>query len=250
MASIFSLALTSSVQAYSCKPSGSGEQIAIISVYDGDTLTLKDGRKVRLLGINTPERGKAGAPDQPLAQEAKRAVENALKKAGPQADLRLYYGRERRDKYARHLAHITINGESLAYTLLEQGLAWHVVVPPNVSLAACFAAAEKWAQDRHQGLWQNVQKQFVRVNLLDSGGYQRVRGRVSKVSFADAWWINFDGNFTAVIYPENQHYFEQKVVANWQGKELEIEGWVYSASYRGKQQWRIKLATPYGMSVL
>jgi len=77
-----------------------------------------------------------------------------------------------------------------------------------------------------------------------------VRGTVRKVSFTKAWWVNFDDGFVAVIYPENQPYFDKSTVIGWTGKQLEIEGWVYSAKYRGKQQWRIKLATPYGLSVL
>ena len=43
------------------------EQHTVRNVYDGDTLTLKDERRVRLLGIDTPEIKE----NQPYAEEAK-----------------------------------------------------------------------------------------------------------------------------------------------------------------------------------
>ena len=231
---------------------GRGESVAIKYVYDGDTLTLKDGRKIRLIGINTPERGRKGKPDEPLALAAKQVVQSAVQASDSrQKDVRLYLGREPTDSYGRKLGHVFVDGQSLSDMLLSKGLGWHVVVPPNIGLASCFAAAEKSAKRQGKGLWRRSLSQFVATKNIKQGGYQRVRGTVRKVSFAkSAWWINFDDGFVAVIYPENQPYFDKATVSAWRGKRLEIEGWVYSAKYRGKQQWRIKLATPYGLSVL
>ncbi len=230
---------------------GHGESVAIKTVYDGDTLTLKDGRKIRLIGVNTPERGRNGQPDEALALAAKQAVQSALQTGSSrQRDVRLYLGREQSDSYGRKLGHVFVDGQNLAAILLNKGLAWHVVVPPNIGLASCFAAAENSARRQGKGLWRNSLPQFVATKNIKQGGYQRVRGTVRKVSFAKAWWINFDDGFVAVIYPENQPYFDQSIVSGWRGKKLEIEGWVYGAKYRGKPQWRIKLATPFGLSVL
>ena len=257
-ASIFSTFLfTSNVSlADSCRATdldrGRGERVAIQYVYDGDTLTLKDGRKIRLIGVNTPERGRKGQPDEPLALQAKQAVESAVQVASSrQKAVRLYLGREATDSYGRQLGHVFVDGQSLSAMLLGKGLGWHVVVPPNSGLAACFAAAEQGARRQAKGLWRGSLPQFVATKNIAQGGYQRVRGRVRKVSFTkSAWWINFDEGFVAVIYPENQPYFDRSTVSAWRGKRLEIEGWVYAGKYRGKPQWRIKLATPYGLSVL
>ncbi len=230
---------------------GSGETITVKYNYDGDTLTLNDGRKIRLIGINTPERGRKGRPDEVLAQEAKQAVQSTLQAShSRQKDVRLYLGRERSDAYGRQLGHVFVDGQSLAATLLSQGLGWHVEIPPNVGLASCYAGLEKKAKRQQKGLWRKSLRQYLATKNIQQGGYQRVRGTVRKVSFAKAWWINFDDGFVAVIYPENQRYFKQSTVSSWRGKRLEIEGWVYAAKYRGKKQWRIKLATPHGMSVL
>ena len=230
---------------------GHGESVAVKYVYDGDTLTLKDGRKIRLIGVNTPERGRKGKPDEALALAAKQAVQSAVQTdKSQQRDVRLYVGREQSDSYGRKLGHVFVDGQSLSAMLLSKGLGWHVVVPPNTGLAPCFAAAEKSARRKGKGLWRSSLPQFVATKNIKQGGYQRVRGIVRKVSFAKAWWINFDDGFVVVIYPENQPYFDKAMVSNWRAKRLEIEGWVYTAKYRGKQQWRIKLATPFGLSVL
>jgi endonuclease YncB( thermonuclease family) len=245
-----SLSLADSCRATDLKR-GEGERVAVKTVYDGDTLTLKDGRKIRLIGVNTPERGRRGQPDEILARAAKQAVQDAVHHDNAQQrDVRLYVGREQGDSYGRQLGHLFVDGQSLSAMLLSNGLAWHVVVPPNIGLASCFAAAEQRAKRQGKGLWQNSLSQSVTTKNIKQGGYQRVRGIVRKVSFDKAWWISFDDGFVAVIYPENQHYFEQSTVSSWQGKQLEIEGWVYGAQYRGKRQWRIKLATPFGLSVL
>jgi len=257
-ASIFSTFLFTSnfSLADSCRATdlnrGRGESVAIQYVYDGDTLTLKDGRKIRLIGVNTPERGRKGKPDEALALAAKQAVQSAVQAASSQQKgVRLYLGREPTDSYGRKLGHIFVDGQSLSGMLLSKGLGWHVVVPPNIGLASCFAAAEQAAKRQRKGLWRSSLPQSIATKNIRQGGYQRVRGTVRKVSFTKtAWWINFDDGFVAVIYPENQPYFEKSTVSGWRGKRLEIEGWVYAGKYRGKHQWRIKLATPYGLSVL
>ena len=59
----------------SCEYSGALENVVIRSVTDGDTLVLNDGRKVRLLGINTPELGFGGEASEPYAVDAKDYVE-------------------------------------------------------------------------------------------------------------------------------------------------------------------------------
>jgi endonuclease YncB( thermonuclease family) len=255
----FSLFTSNTSLADSCRASdlgrGRGESVAIKTVYDGDTLTLRDGRKIRLIGVNTPERGRKGKPDEVLALAAKQAVQSAVESAvqagnSRQQGVRLYLGREQSDAYGRTLGHIFVDGQSLSATLLSKGLGWHVVVPPNTGLASCFAAAEQRARRQGKGLWRSTLAQSIATKNIVQGGYQRVRGIVRKVSFAKAWWINFDDGFVAVIYPENQPYFDKSMVSGWRGKQLEIEGWVYGAKYRGKPQWRIKLTTPYSMSVL
>ena len=233
-----------------CALEGVGEAVSVAQVYDGDTLLLEDGRKVRLLGLNTPELGRGKKPDQAFAREAKRAVEHFFadgQQIWIQTDSQLL------DKHGRVLAHVFKGGSmeqsiNLEQTLLESGLAWHVAVPPNLGLAPCLANAESKAQQAGRGVWASYKPTVLADERIKEGGYQRITARVSKVVFANAWWISFGDGYSGVIYPEHQRYFSRREVAAWEGQWLELEGWVYKASYKNRPQWRIKLETPYAVT--
>ncbi len=239
-----------------CVPKGMVQVVTVAHVYDGDTVRLEDGRRVRLLSINTPELGLDGAPNQKFARQAKNAVEDFLAIDGKTL---IYTDIETQDKYHRYLAHIykqQSDGSvlSLERDLLIKGLAYHVVIPPNIALAECLAKAEEIAQWHKRGLWADTKAATLRAgqhrDVSIKGGYQRISGEVMRVTLKKAWWINFSSGLTAVIYPENQQYFDRNRVAKWQGRTFEIEGWVYKSSYKGKPQWRIRLETLYAITEL
>ena len=75
----------------------------VARVFDGDTVALADGTHVRLIGINTPEHGRDGAPDEPFAAAATGALRELL--AEHDGRLQLRFGAERHDRYGRLLAH-------------------------------------------------------------------------------------------------------------------------------------------------
>ena len=80
-------------------------------VIDGDTIVLANGEHVRLLGINTPERGEL------FYDEAKEFLEElVLNKT-----IKLKFGKERYDKYKRILAYIFLNEKSINLKLVEEG---------------------------------------------------------------------------------------------------------------------------------
>ena len=93
------------------------------TVFDGDTLRLVDGDKVRLIGINTPERGGKGRPAQPLAMEATASLKALI---GPERRIFLRDGQDSRDRYGRRLA------SGLKLSLAPGQLA--IWLPPRVGL--------------------------------------------------------------------------------------------------------------------
>ena len=79
-------------------------------VIDGDTIVI-NGSSVRLLGINTPERGER------FYDEAKEFLEElVLNKT-----IKLKFGKERHDKYKRTLAYIFLNEKNINLKLIEEG---------------------------------------------------------------------------------------------------------------------------------
>lgn len=231
------LVLSFPVHADPCTPAGHGEPARVARVTDGDTIVLADGRRVRLIGVNTPELGRDGAPDQPLARAARQLLRQML----AEAPLVLYLGDQRRDRHGRWLAHLEVGGDSVERELVARGLAYHVAIPPNLGLAECLRMAEADARSARLGLWGLESAGPVASDAVTTGGYQRVRGRVERLLFGDAWWIEFAGGFRAVIYPEHQRYWNRQELTGWRGQVIEVRGWVYR-SRRG--EWRMRLPTP------
>ncbi len=75
---------------------------------------------VRLIGIDCPELGKNGEPDEFMAMEAKELVADLVS----EKDVDLAFDMEREDRYGRWLCYVfTKNGEMVNELLLKKGLA-------------------------------------------------------------------------------------------------------------------------------
>ncbi len=96
----------------------------VTRVYDGDTIVVSlNGKeeKVRLLGIDTPEKKGPYTKEEPMSREAsRRTAELALKKMV----ILVYGGETLRDRYKRLLAYVILpDGRTLNEILLKEGLA-------------------------------------------------------------------------------------------------------------------------------
>jgi len=96
------------------------EVTAVVArVIDGDTLDLTDGRRIRLLGIDAPERGYDGAASEPLAEESTDWLTRRL----DGHTVRLQIGTTPTDRYGRTLAWIfDSNGSLVNRDSLEAGM--------------------------------------------------------------------------------------------------------------------------------
>lgn len=212
-----------------CPPNRIDETVVTRSVSDGDTLRLADGRKIRLIGINTPELARDNQPAQPLAGEAKTALSRLLKQTGDRVGLQ--YGSEKLDKYQRTLAHVYLaDGRSVQAALLEQGMAIAFTTPPNDDHSECYQLAEQAAMQQHRGLWALADFQPKTLNQLgqDDDGFRRVRGRVGNISrSSNASWMLLDNKLKVRIAANDMIYFNQPWLQNLAGKKIEIRGWLH-----------------------
>ena len=88
------------------------EIVFVNRVIDGDTI-VAGNQSIRLLGINTPERGEF------YSDEAKSFLEGrVLNKT-----VRLEFGKERFDLYKRTLAYVFLEGENVNLEIVENGFA-------------------------------------------------------------------------------------------------------------------------------
>ena len=114
----------------------------VVGVVDGDTITVLVGfepKRVRLAGIDAPEKGQA------FGQRAKQATS------------RLVFGRTVRvvargeDRYGRTLGDVRLpDGSSLNERLVEEGWAWHYA---RYSKGQRLAELEATARRSRRGLW-------------------------------------------------------------------------------------------------
>ena len=112
------------------------ESVRIGRVIDGDTLELEDGRRIRLLNINAPEKDS-------LTHELSL---NFLKSLNSSINLEV----TGTDKYGRTLGRV-YSPEYVNLQLIEQGLASKFLV--DSSELKDFASAEKKAIKEGKGIW-------------------------------------------------------------------------------------------------
>jgi micrococcal nuclease len=128
---------------------GSG---AVASVIDGDSLTLGDGRTVRMVGIQAPKlpKGRPNFAEWPFAREAQAALSGLIEGR----TVALYFGGTRQDRYGRVLAQLARDdGLWIQGELLRRGLARVYAFPDNRAAAAAMLALEREARAERRGLW-------------------------------------------------------------------------------------------------
>jgi micrococcal nuclease len=205
------------------------------SVSDGDTLTLADGRRVRLVGIQAPKLplGRPGFRAWPLAEESRAA----LVELSRGQRLTPHFGGARQDRHGRTLAHLTrADGRWLQGALLTRGLARVYTFPDNTAGAAEMYALERAARAARRGIWA---LEYYRVRDHSEAGrfigsFQLVEGQVTSTAVVRGrGYINFGADwrrdFTITISKHARPRFRAAFGARLQrlqGKKLRVRGWL------------------------
>jgi len=122
-------------------------------VKDGDTIVLTDGRKVRYLGLDTPELGSTNPLEQELAGRARQVNTELIQGV----KLRLEYDLERYDRYNRLLAYVFLpDGRMVNEELIRRGLARVMLKYPNLRLKKELIEAQRQAITSRLGLWREL----------------------------------------------------------------------------------------------
>jgi len=219
-----------------CPAQGEVPQARLAQVIDGDTLDLASGERVRLIGIDTPEMGHDGAPDQPLAARATAALRELT--GPPGARLGVQPGAEPRDRHGRRLAYLfDAEGRNLAEALLRRGLAYLAVIPPNLRYVDCLAQAQASARRAGLGLW--AVPALDAAQLPPREGFMRVRGRVERVKDSRrGLWLELAGGMGLNVHADDLAAFESHRLKGLAGHQVEALGWVYRA--RGGPRMRLR----------
>lgn len=197
----------------------------IDKVYDGDTVKLEDGRKIRFLGINTPEVRHRNQSTEAGGEAAKNWLTTKLKNQ----KVRLVMDVEATDKYKRTLAHlITENKEHINAALVEMGLAAVNIYPPNLLYVDELVAAGKRAEHAKRGIWQQAEYAVIKVDRLDKNGHSgwtRLMGKVLVVRSSRKYvYLEFSDLFQARIEKKWLSLFPD--INSYRGKTVEVRGWL------------------------
>ena len=123
------------------------DECRVERVSDGDSFSCRDGRRVRLIGIDTPEL--AQGADGRLARDALRGL------LPPGHAVRLELDAAPRDRYDRVLAHVWAGGRLVNEVMVRDGWAMLYTVPPNVRYVRRLETAQQQARAAGAGLWKH-----------------------------------------------------------------------------------------------
>lgn len=213
-----------------CPATHIDERVRVAYVYDGDTVKLADGRRVRLIGINTPEMARGDETGEPLAGTARAYLQDMLDRGDHV--LQLQYGAEREDHYGRLLAHGYLeNGDNIGARLLQQGLATALVVPPNTRAMDCYRQLEDDARHGRRGVWALPQYQALAASALPAGtrGFRIVQGRITTVRTGSrSTWLDIGDALRLHIRDADLANFTPGYLAGLAGQNVEVRGWIKS----------------------
>ncbi|MFB8830915.1 thermonuclease family protein [Azotobacter sp. CWF10] len=236
-----------------CPAPGTLSTAPVERVIDGDTLRLADGRSVRLIGLNTPERARRERPAEPFAEAARERLQQLVTANGGWVGL--LPGHQARDRHGRLLAHAYDGrGRSWEAQLLAEGFGYQVVVAPNVVLADCLRQAERRARAAGKGLWR--QPAWQRPEQLRHGGFALIRARVSGVERnGGGLWIELEGPLVLRVEPKLLRLFDLAALQHLPGRRVETRGWVVDRTRqgyvdKGQARWMLPLTHPFMLDVL
>ncbi|PYE13476.1 micrococcal nuclease [Williamsia limnetica] len=150
--------VSSSITMATGVPAEAGPEVSVTRVIDGDTIVVRtatgEDRTVRLIGVDTPETAKPGAPVDCFGPQASEYTSAML--TGRVVRLEADPAAGDTDRYGRHLAYVwTVHDQRLFnLALIEAGAAREYTYrDTRYRYRDTFRAAERNAQSKDFGLW-------------------------------------------------------------------------------------------------
>lgn len=208
------------------------DSFEIATVIDGDTLHLRDGRKVRILAIDAPELNPDNPlPAEPFALEAK----NHLEKLTQNKKCHLTYGGRRSDRHGRILAHLWCDDQLISRLMVKEGLARVYSFADNTNHVKELLILENQARTHNKALWQHPANHIRTPEQTHHhiGSFQTVEGCIHQAAFVrKIIYLNFDEDwrydFTIKILPAAAKKLKKQGITadNLTGTCIRVRGWI------------------------
>jgi endonuclease YncB( thermonuclease family) len=167
-------------------------------VNDGDTIILDNGKRVRYIGINTPEIDHEGQKAQPYGYQAKSYNQTLV----GSHKVRLEYDTDRRDRYGRDLAYVFLKDRRFINArLLQAGLAFYLYRKPNLKYGKILLKAQQDAMASGKGLWHNWRekeqiylgnRKSKRFHIFSCKFARKINAK-NKIQFSSKWEAFYRG---------------------------------------------------------
>ncbi len=165
------------------------EPAVVTKIVDGDTIHADINGKdetIRLLGINTPEKGK------PYAKEAKDFLKEIENKT-----VLLLRDKEDTDRYERKLRYVFYDERFINVEIIENGLATTFMLE-NLKYKDKFTSAENFARENGIGLWKKSTDVCVDciklVELNPEIDYFIIKNQCEITCSLTGWLVKDDAN--------------------------------------------------------
>lgn len=123
------------------------EHALVTRIVDGDTFEIQNGKHIRMICINTPEKGEA------YSKEATLYLSELLL----HKEVLLEKDKTAKDQFKRELRYVRSLENNHLYNLdpVEQGLARYYPIEPNTKHCPLIEKAQTNAQTQKKGIWSN-----------------------------------------------------------------------------------------------
>lgn len=205
-------------------PVAASAKVLVTRVVDGDTVEIEGGKKVRYIGINTPE---TVDPRQSVQCFGKEAA-NKNKELVEGKKVRLEKDVSETDKYGRLLRYVYVGNIFVNEYLVQEGFARATSYPPDIKFQSKFQTAETQAQAVNRGLWGSC-------NLATIG--EQTSRSYKLTTLAENQNCNIKGNISSrgekIYHLSGQRYYNQTAIDTSKG-----ERWFCSEDEAKAAGWR------------
>lgn len=162
------------------------KRMSVVAVHDGDTFTLGDGQRVRLLGADAPELTKCAADEA-----ARKLTELVMGKT-------VRITEEKRDTYGRRMGLVWVGSALVNEEMLKEGLA-RPDYTPN-SQHERLKLAYRTASEQRRGIHSPVCK---KTNATPPNKQCTIKGNIDKATWDHFYHLPTCRHYTQIVLDED-----------------------------------------------
>ena len=159
--------------------------MTVVKILDGDTFDLGNGERVRIIGINTPEKGR------PFSDEATDALSEII--MGREVTLVNDSKNDDVDTSGRLLRHVYVDETLVNYEMIRTGMAFWYPYSSGTDMDESYQEAQEAAENDHAGLWTESQYNITIDYIEYDPEGSEVDGEYLIITNHDNYNINMEG---------------------------------------------------------